>query len=45
MSTEGKGNPSKKRRDIQGFPKAGRAAPRDFPRAKPEENPDPHPDI
>ena len=27
------------RREGQGFPRTGRAAPRDFPRAKPEENP------
>ena len=29
--------------DGQGFPRAGRAAPRDFPRAKPERNPEEQP--
>ena len=33
------GKSEKKRREGRGFPRAGRAAPRDFPRAKPVGNP------
>ena len=36
-------SPSKKRRDGRGFPRAGRAALRDFPRAKPEGYPEEQP--
>ena len=36
-------NLSKKRREGRDFPRAGRAAPRDFPKAKPKGNPEEQP--